>query len=52
MESKYKGWLFSNFELYQGKNPKSNSDYEKLFGKAASLLLVLLDEIPDKKKRN
>lgn len=33
-----------NFELYQGKNPKSNSDYEKLFGKAASPLLVLLDK--------
>jgi len=50
MESKYKRWLFSNFELFQRKNPKSNSDYEKLFGKAASPLLVSLDEIPDKKK--
>lgn len=33
-----------NFESYQGKNSKLNSDYEKLFGKTASLLLVLLDE--------
>jgi hypothetical protein len=40
-----------NFDLYQGKNLKSNSDYEKLFGKAASPLLVLLDEIPDYKRK-
>lgn len=40
-----------NFELYQGKSPKCNSNYEKLFGKAASPLLVLLDEIPDVKRK-
>lgn len=38
-----------NFELYQGKGPKTNTDYGKLFGKAASLLLVLLDEMPQEK---
>jgi DNA excision repair protein ERCC-6 len=53
----YKIWCLNskdgylvNFDLYQGKNLKSNSDYEKLFGKAASPLLVLLDEIPDYKR--
>jgi len=51
----YKIWCLNskdgylvNFDLYQ--NIKSNSDYEKLFGKAASPLLVLLDEIPDDKR--
>lgn len=39
-----------NFDLYQGKNLKFNSDYEKLFGKTASPLLVLLDENPDDKR--
>ncbi|KAK9732205.1 Transposase IS4 [Popillia japonica] len=39
-----------NFELYQGKGPKANTDYDKLFGKCASPLLVLLDEMPDAKK--
>lgn len=43
------GYLI-NFELYQGKNPKSYSNYDKLFGKAASPLLVLLDEIPEEKR--
>lgn len=52
----YKIWCLNpkdgylvNFDLYQGKNLKFNSDYEKLFGKAASPLLVLLDENPDDK---
>lgn len=39
-----------NFELYQGKSPKGNTEYEKVFGKAASPLLVLLDEIPADKR--
>ncbi|KAL4089999.1 hypothetical protein QTP88_024915 [Uroleucon formosanum] len=53
----YKIWCLNskngylvNFDLYQGKNLKSNSDYEKLFSKAASPFLVLLDEIPDDKR--
>lgn len=39
-----------NFELYQGKNSKANTDYEQLFRKAASPLLLLLDKIPDDKR--
>lgn len=39
-----------NFELYQGANPKANNTYDKLFGKAASPLLILLDELPSEKK--
>jgi len=44
----YKLWCLNskdgylvNFDLYQGKNLKSNSDYEKLFGKAASPLSII-----------
>ncbi|KAG5876876.1 hypothetical protein JTB14_021239 [Gonioctena quinquepunctata] len=44
------GYL-ANFELYQGKGPNVNKDYEKLFGKAASPLVVLLDEMPQEKKQ-
>jgi len=40
-----------NINNNQGKNPKSHSDHEKLFGKAVSPFLVLLDEIPDEKKK-
>lgn len=39
-----------NFDPYQGKSPKSNDDYQKLFGKASSPLLVMLDELPDEKR--
>lgn len=38
-----------NFELYQGKSIKGNPDYDKLFGKCASPLVTLLDEIPTEK---
>lgn len=38
------------FELYQGKGPKSKSEYEKMFGEAVSPLLVLLDKMPDEKR--
>ncbi|KAJ8970559.1 hypothetical protein NQ314_001161 [Rhamnusium bicolor] len=34
-----------------GKNPKSNNEYEKLFRKAASPLLLMLDELPNEKKK-
>lgn len=43
------GYLL-NFDLYQGKSPNANSDYDMLFGKAASPLLVMLDEMPPEKK--
>lgn len=39
-----------NFDLCREKNLKSNYDHEKLFSKAISPLLVLLDEIPDEKR--
>lgn len=41
-----------NFELYQGKNSKANTNYEQLFRKAAGPLLLLLYGIPDNKKRD
>jgi len=54
----YKVWCLNtkdgylvNFELYQGKSPKANTVYEQLFGKAASPLLVLIDEIPAEKRQ-
>ncbi|XP_050065148.1 piggyBac transposable element-derived protein 3-like [Aphis gossypii] len=54
----YKVWCLNtkdgylvNFVLYQGKSPKSNTVYEQLFGKAASPLLVLIDEIPEEKRQ-
>ncbi|XP_060879200.1 piggyBac transposable element-derived protein 3-like [Metopolophium dirhodum] len=54
----YKVWCLNtkdgylvNFELYQGKSPKANTVYEQLFGKAASLLLVLIDEISAEKRQ-
>jgi len=55
---RYKVWCLNtkdgylvNFELYQGESPKSNTVYEQLFGKAASPLLVLIDEIPTEKRQ-
>jgi len=54
----YKVWCLNtkdrylvNFELYQGKSPKANTVYEQLFGKAASPLLVLIDEISAEKRQ-
>ncbi|KAF0724401.1 piggyBac transposable element-derived protein 3-like [Aphis craccivora] len=54
----YKVWCLNtkdgylvNFELYQGKSPKANTVYEQLFGKAASPLLVLIDEIREEKRQ-
>ncbi|KAG5874888.1 hypothetical protein JTB14_024314 [Gonioctena quinquepunctata] len=46
-----KDGCLANSELYQGKGPNVNTDYEKLFGKAASPLVVLLDEMPQEKKQ-
>ncbi|XP_046404683.1 piggyBac transposable element-derived protein 3-like [Ischnura elegans] len=39
-----------NFDVYQGRNPASNSEYEKMVGKCAASLLQMLDEIPQEKK--
>ncbi|XP_025407777.1 piggyBac transposable element-derived protein 3-like [Sipha flava] len=35
----------------ESKSPKANTVYEQLFGKAASPLLVLIDEIPEEKRQ-
>lgn len=42
------GYLI-NFEIYQGKNPRSNTEYEKSYGKAAAPLLQMIEEMGDKK---
>lgn len=36
-----------NFEVYQGKNPRSNEDYEAKFGKCAAPLVSMIDDFPD-----
>lgn len=43
------GYLI-NFEIYQGKNPRSNTEYEKAYGKAAAPLLQMIEEMGDKRQ--
>lgn len=52
----YKVWCLNsensylvNFDIYQGKSPSSNNDYEAAFGKAAAPLVWMLDSLPEKK---
>jgi hypothetical protein len=52
----YKVWCLNaengyliNFEIYQGSNPNSKSDYDEQFGKATSPLVLTLDSLPKKK---
>lgn len=52
----YKVWCLNapsgyliNFEIYQGKNPRSNPNYETLVGKAAAPLLQMIEELDDKR---
>ncbi|KAJ8938653.1 hypothetical protein NQ314_011392 [Rhamnusium bicolor] len=49
----YKMWCLNttegylvNFDLYQGQNPHGNVQYDTLFGKSASPLVLMLEEIP------
>ncbi|KAF2891946.1 hypothetical protein ILUMI_14227, partial [Ignelater luminosus] len=49
----YKVWCLNtpegyliNCEVYQGKNPNSNSTYEATFGKGAAPLIQMLDDLP------
>lgn len=39
-----------NFDVYQGKNPRKNSEYEEKFGKAAAPLMLMIDDLPEEKK--
>lgn len=48
----YKIWCLNkpcdyliNFEIYQGKNPRANCDYEFHFGKCAPPLVKMLDDL-------
>lgn len=48
----YKMWSLNstegymvNFDLYQGKNPRGNEIYETFFGKSASPLVLMLEEL-------
>lgn len=50
----YKMWCLNtptgylvNFDLYQGKNPKGNQENEKKFGKAAAVLVQMIDDFHD-----
>jgi len=53
----YKAWCLTtdfgyllNFDIYQGKSPNSNTAYEDEYGKAATPLMIMLDDLPDEKK--
>jgi len=41
----FTGYLI-NFEVYQGKNPNANQDYEERFGKASAPLMQMIDDFP------
>ncbi|XP_036345677.1 piggyBac transposable element-derived protein 3-like [Rhagoletis pomonella] len=44
------GCYLVNFEIYQGKNPRSNVEYEAKFGKCAAPLINMIDDFPDRLK--
>lgn len=53
----YKAWCVNtsseylvNFTIYQGCDPRSNEQYQSLFGKAAAPFVTMIDEIPLEKK--
>ena len=50
----YKVWCLNsaagylvNFEIYQGKNPSANTEYEEAFGKATAPLMQMIDDFSD-----
>lgn len=54
---RYKAWCLTtdfgyllNFDIYQGKSPNSNTAYEDEYGKAATPLMIMLDDLPEEKK--
>lgn len=49
----YKMWCLNskdgylvNFDMYQGKNPNGNENYENLFGKCTAPFVSMLDDLP------
>jgi len=53
----YKAWRLTtdfryllNVDIYQGKSPNSNTAYEDKYGKAATPLMIMLDDLPEEKK--
>lgn len=40
-----------NFSLSQGKDTQAKEEYQVVFEKSTALLLILLDELPDEKKK-
>lgn len=52
----YKVWSFNtpsgyliNFEIYQGRNPRSNPEYEKAFGKPTAPMIQMIEELGEKR---
>lgn len=52
----YKLWCLNtpsgylvNFDIYQGKNPYGNNEYEDNFGKCAAPMIQMLNELPENK---
>lgn len=50
LNNKY-GYLV-NFSFYQGKDRRVNTEYQTVFGKSTAPLLMLLDELPEEKKKH
>lgn len=44
-----RGYLI-NFDVYQGKNPRSNEENEKKFGKSAAILVQMIDDFDENTK--
>lgn len=44
------GYLL-NFQIYQGKNVNSNTEYQKIFGKSTAPLLEMIDDFPPETKK-
>ena len=54
----YKAWCLNtssgyliNFEVYQGKNPRSKPKYETVFGKCTAPMIQFVEELPPEKRK-